>query len=68
MEQRYLTEEMRDKAYLSYRQRGMRVRKLGQFSIDLTPNTTPQECRARFASSPIWNMAPDRHSQSRRNG
>lgn len=56
MEQRYLTQEQRDDAYKTYRQRGIRVRKVGLFSLELTPATNPHKPRTRFASSPIWRM------------
>lgn len=56
MEQRYLTQEQRDDAYKTYRQRGIRVRKVGLFSLELRPHHGSVKHRPHYARSPVWQM------------
>lgn len=56
MEQRYLTELLRDKAFSDYKKRGYRVKKVGLFSLEVKPSSKPIPKHAKYSQSAVWDM------------
>lgn len=62
MEQRYLTEQLRDQAFGNYKKRGYRVKKVGLFSLEIKPSSKPIPEHAKYSQSAVWDMTPAKQS------